>query len=124
MDHDEALEPVGAEHPDVDRLAHPASGTVSGQHVTAVHGVAASGLQVVDPGGDAITILLERVPLVAIPDLGVGFLAQPVEQDRFEQVLREIQQGRGGVLEVLVALPLVGETAELLAGELRHPHDV
>jgi len=61
--------------------------------------------------------------LVAIPDLGVGFLAQPVEQDQFEQVLREVEQGRWGVLEVLVTLPLVGETAELLVGELRHPHD-
>ena len=124
MDHHEALEPVGTDHPDVERLAHPASGAVGGQHPMAAHVIAAPGVQVVDARGDTTGVLFERAPLVAIPDLGLGFLAHAIEQDGLEQVLRETQQRRQGVSEVRVALPLVGEPADLLAGELRHPHDV
>src|SRR5207237_8988161 len=65
-----------------------------------------------------------RGPLVTIADLCIPFPQEPVEEDRLEQVLREVEERRGRVAEVLVGLALIGETAELLAGEPGHPDDL
>jgi hypothetical protein len=58
---------------------------------------------------------------MSVGEVDVGASSQLIEQDGFEQVLREIAQGRRRELQRLCALTFERQAAEFLAGERGHP---
>jgi hypothetical protein len=124
VDHDERLQAVRADHLDPERPADAAAGAVGGDDVPAPDLVALAAREVLDVGGDAVRVGPQALTLVAVGDGGERLGAEPLEQHRLEEMLGEVQQGRRRVDQAVVALAFVGEAAELLPREARHPDDL
>ena len=124
VDHEEALEALGALHLDAERLPDPASRAVRCDHPAAGDLVLAAGLEIAHARADAVPGLHGRLPLVLPAGGSTRHAPQGIEQDRLEAVLGEVAQGSGCERELLVALALEGKPAQHAAAELRDPVDV
>ena len=121
VDHHEALQPVGADHLDPERLPDATAGAIRCEQPVAAHLVLALPLEVAHAGRHAVSLLLERGPFVAVAD------DRPVEmlqEQRLESMLGEVQERRRRVFEGVVSLPLVRQSTELGSGQGGHPGDV
>ena len=108
---------IHAGHRDAERLAHGAAGAVGPHQVP--------GRELVGPGAgvdgrrDAPVALLQPEPPVAAPEVDERLGRDPVQQDRLERRLRDVQQGRGRHGEDIVVLALVGHGSEAVARQRR-----
>ena len=123
MNHDEALQVLGADLGNVEPLANAAARAVRRQHVAAAYLVGRIALQVAHLRGDAVGVALSGLPLVAVAGGGGARRGERVEEDRLETMLGEVAQRGRRKRQHVVSLALVRQSAEHLSAQLAHPVD-